>query len=110
MKLRYRAREDCIETTIRLPPAKRTIDPRVVDLRASILVLLDRQFLPLTPHVEQLQNVTKECMQGQLRRWTALPTLRCGKTNCRNCSRLNSVGMPCHCALLAILVPQEKGP
>src|SRR5271168_2545224 len=67
MKLQYRRCEDRIETTIRPPPAKRSIDPRIVDLRASILILLNRQFLPLTPHVQQLQNVTKERMQGQLR-------------------------------------------
>src|SRR5579864_9307162 len=59
MKLRYRAREDCIETTIRLPPAKRTIDPRVVDLRASVLVLLDRQFLP--PSTDTPCRATLKC-------------------------------------------------
>src|ERR1700757_3069437 len=69
MKLQYRSREDRFETAIRLPPAKRAIDPRVVNLRASIAILRNRQFLPLTPHVQQLQNVTKQRMQGQLRRW-----------------------------------------
>src|ERR1700757_5512752 len=38
-----------------------------------------------------------------------LPMLRWGKTNWRNCSRLNSVGMPCHCSLFVILAPKEKG-
>src|ERR1700704_4160116 len=38
-----------------------------------------------------------------------LPTVRCGKTNCRNCSGLSSVGMPRDCTLFAILTPKERG-
>src|SRR5271166_2998868 len=68
MKLQYRPREDRIETAIRLPSSKRAIDASVVDLRAPILVLFNRQFLPLTADVQQLQDVTKEAVQGELRR------------------------------------------
>src|SRR5271165_792803 len=70
MKLQYRPREDRIETAIRLPPSKRAIDTSVVNLRASVLILFNRQFLPLTAGVQQLQNVTKEGVQGELRRRT----------------------------------------
>jgi DNA end-binding protein Ku len=38
-----------------------------------------------------------------------LPTVRCGKTNCWNCSRLSSVGMPRDCSHFAILIPKKKG-
>jgi hypothetical protein len=69
MKLQYRPREDRIETAIRLPPSKHAIDPGIVNLRVSVLILFNRQFLPLTPRVQQLQNVTKEGMQGKFRRW-----------------------------------------
>src|SRR6201993_769989 len=38
-----------------------------------------------------------------------LPMLGWGKTKWRNCSRLNSVGMPCHCSRFVILAPKKKG-
>src|SRR5271157_2605085 len=68
MELQYRPREDRIETAIRLPPSKRAIDASVVNLRTSVRIPFNRQFLPLTADVQQLQNVTKEGVQGELRR------------------------------------------
>ncbi len=38
-----------------------------------------------------------------------LPAVRCGKTNCSNCPRLNSVGIRCHCWLCALIDRQRSG-
>jgi hypothetical protein len=38
-----------------------------------------------------------------------LPAVRCGKTNCPNCSRLSSVGMPRYRMLFAISTPNGQG-
>src|SRR5208282_1246244 len=79
MKLQYRPREDRIETATRLPPSKRTIDASVVNLGASVLILFNRQFLPLTADVQQLQNVTKEGVQGELRRRASASNAQVGQ-------------------------------
>jgi len=40
---------------------------RVVNFRTTFAIFFDRQLLPLTPHVEQSQNVVEDLMQTQLR-------------------------------------------
>jgi hypothetical protein len=47
-----------------------------VDFGTTVAILVDRQFLPLTPQIEQLQNVVKDLEQTQLRCW---PTAAGGK-------------------------------
>lgn len=36
-----------------------------MNFRAAVLILFDRQFLPLTPQVEQLQNVVEDLVRSK---------------------------------------------
>src|SRR3954469_2885376 len=59
------------DAAIGLPAAPSAIDAGVVDLRTTFAILVDRQLLPLTPQIEQLQNVVEDLEQTQLRGRTA---------------------------------------
>src|SRR3954452_23154612 len=58
------------DAAIGLPAAPSAIDAGVVDLRTTFAILVDRQLLPLTPQIEQLQNVVEDLEQTQLRCWS----------------------------------------
>ena len=58
-KRQHCSREDRIEKTIRLPPAKSAINAAVVDFLAPLVVLFDGQFLPLASQVQQFQNIVE---------------------------------------------------
>ena len=58
-KRQHWSREDRIETTIRLPPAKSAINAAVVDFLAPLVVLFDGQFLPLASQVQRFQNIVE---------------------------------------------------
>ena len=66
MQLRDRASKNRCDATLRLPSAKDAINPRVVNFRPTRLILLDRQFLPRTADVKQVQNVVEDRMRGEL--------------------------------------------
>jgi len=44
-----------------------------VDLRTSIIAFVDGQFLPLTPEIQQLQDVVEDRVQRQFDRWSSAP-------------------------------------
>src|ERR1700712_3335179 len=71
MESRDHGRENDIETAVGLPSAEGAINAGVVDLRMSVRVLFNRQFLPLTSHVQQFQDVIEQDMQGEL--WRRAP-------------------------------------
>jgi len=54
--------ENDIETAAGLPPTKGAIDPGVVDLGMPFGILCNRQFLPLTSQVQQLQDAIEHGM------------------------------------------------
>jgi hypothetical protein len=65
MKPANRAGKDGIDTTHGLPATKRPVDPRVVNLGQSLSIPVDRQHLPLTSHIEHLQDVVEDPVQRQ---------------------------------------------
>ena len=71
MEPRNHDRENDIETAVGLPSAEGAINAGVVDLRLPIRILFNRQFLPLTSHVQQFQDVIEQDMQGEL--WRRAP-------------------------------------
>ncbi|MCX4150907.1 MULTISPECIES: hypothetical protein [Paraburkholderia] len=73
MKLAHRARKNRVDATIGLPSPQRPIDARVVDFRATFSIPFDRQRLPLSSHVQQLQDVVEDPVQPQ-RRCRTTPT------------------------------------
>jgi nitrate reductase beta subunit len=71
MKPAHRASKDGIGATIGLPATKHPVDARVVDFRTSFCIPFDWQHLPLAAHVQHLQDVVEDRVQGQRRRWAA---------------------------------------
>jgi len=67
MKNTDRVGENGINATVPLPMPERPVDPAVVDFGMPILACPDRQLLPLTAKIQQLQDVIKDGMQRQLR-------------------------------------------
>ena len=67
----HRPDEDGVKATVRLPPSKEAVDARIVDFRTALRILFYRQFLPLTPQVERLQDVVEDREQGQF--WCRSP-------------------------------------
>ena len=63
MQNTHRASENGIDTAVLLPMPERPVYPAVVDFGMPILVGLDRQLLPLTTQIQQLQNVVEDRMQ-----------------------------------------------
>jgi len=57
VKLRHRPRENGIEAPMSFKAPKGTIDAGVVNLRSPIFILFDLALFPLTPDVQQFQNV-----------------------------------------------------
>ena len=107
---RHRAGENRIDAAMR-PASRGTSDKCACsgfqdDHRRSCF---DRQLLPLTTHIQQLQNVVEDRMQAQLRGRSTAPDDRCGKTNCVNCARLKCVGIHCQCLLFAISTAKAIG-
>jgi hypothetical protein len=66
MKLVYRAGEDGVHAASGLPAPYRPIDARAVDFGAAV-ILFDRQRLPLTLHMQQLQDVVEGLVRLQRR-------------------------------------------
>ena len=71
MELQHRAGKNGVDAAIGLPPSPDAINARVVSFRVAFAILVDRQLLPLTPQIKQLQNVVEDLMKAQLRRRTA---------------------------------------
>src|SRR5271166_3609848 len=67
MKDRYRIGENGVKTAIGLPSSKGAINARVMNFWAALLILFDRQLVPLAAHVKQLPNVIEDRVQGKLR-------------------------------------------
>lgn len=66
VKLPHRASQDGVDATIGLPASPSAIDAGVVDLGATLAILVDRQFLPLASQIELLQNIVEDLEQTQL--------------------------------------------
>ena len=71
MEPAHRARKDGIHATICKPAAHRAVDTRIVNFGATCGIPFDRQHLPLTAHVQHLQDVVEDLVQGQRRRRSA---------------------------------------
>ena len=74
IKPAYRGRKDGLHATSGLPAAKRTVDPRVVNLGQPFRMCADRQHFPLTSHIQRLQDVVEDLVQRP-GRGRATPTL-----------------------------------
>ncbi|KAF7962790.1 hypothetical protein AWV80_17475 [Cupriavidus sp. UYMU48A] len=59
MQLIDRAREDPVDAAVSLPASHDPVDAGVVDFRQPLCIRFDRQHLPLTPHIERLQDVVE---------------------------------------------------
>ncbi len=79
VKLPHRALENGLKASLGFEASKGAIDSRVVALRSSILGLRDRQILPLTPEVQQFQDVIENHMQLELRLRTTSPHFQMGQ-------------------------------
>lgn len=66
VKLRSRTRANGIEAPRGFPAPKSTIASVVVELWPPIFVLFDGQLLPLTPKLQQFQNLVKNHLPRQL--------------------------------------------
>jgi hypothetical protein len=51
--------------SIGLPLSKRAIDARVMNFRTTVSISFDRQFFPLAPQIEHLQNVIEDRMHRE---------------------------------------------
>ena len=71
MKPAHRASKDRIHATISLPATERPVDARMMDFGQAFCIPLDRQHLPLTAHIQHLQDVVEGCVQIQRRRRSA---------------------------------------
>ena len=71
MKGRYRIGENGVKTAIGLPSSKGAINACVMNFGVALLILFDRQLLPLAAHVKLLQNVIEDRVQGKFRSRTA---------------------------------------
>src|SRR4051794_27333818 len=67
VELHHRTSKNGGDAAIGLPPPPRAIDPRVMNLRTTFAILVDRQLLPLTTHIKQVQNVVEDLVQAKLR-------------------------------------------
>src|SRR3954453_22630771 len=76
VKFQYGALKNGVDAAIGFPSSPSTIDARVVDLGTTFAILVDRQLLPLTAQIEQVQNVVEDLEQTQLR---CRPTAADGK-------------------------------
>jgi hypothetical protein len=71
MKPRHRASENRVHAAVVHPAPPNAVNARVVRFRLAFAVLVDRQFLPLTTQIQDLQNVVEDLVKTQLRCWTA---------------------------------------
>jgi hypothetical protein len=62
-------------------------------LRVAFAILVDRQLLPLTTQIQDLQNVVEDLVKTSFGAGPRLPMERCGKTNCSNSASSNCVGI-----------------
>src|SRR3954464_11547260 len=76
VKFQYGALKNGVDAAIGFPSSPSTIDARVVDHGTTFAILVDRQLLPLTAQIEQVQNVVEDLEQTQLR---CRPTAADGK-------------------------------
>jgi hypothetical protein len=60
LKLHHGAGRDGVYAAIGPPLSPRAIDAGVVNFRTTFAILVDRQLLPLTAQIEQLQNVVED--------------------------------------------------
>src|SRR5471032_2010402 len=56
----YGARKDPVDAAISLPAPHHPVDTRGVDFRQTFCIPVDRQHLPLTSHIERLQDVVED--------------------------------------------------
>ena len=71
VKPRQRASENGVHAAVVHPSPPSAINARVMRLRVAIAILVDRQFLPLTTQIQDLQNVVEDLVETQLRCRTA---------------------------------------
>ena len=71
MKGRYRIGENGVKTAIGLPSSKGAINACVMNFGVALLILFDRQLLPLAAYIKLLQNVIEDRVQGKFRSRTA---------------------------------------
>lgn len=69
----HRPCENRVDAAIGLPPPQCPIDACLVDFRATFGIPFNRQRLPLTSHVQELQDVVEDLVRPQRRCWT-VPT------------------------------------
>ena len=79
LQRQQRTGEDGVNAAVRLPPAKGSVDSRVVTLGLALCVLFNGQLLPLATHVEELQNVVEDCVRRQFRHRSARSTAKVGQ-------------------------------
>ena len=65
MKRRHRVSKNGVKAAIGLPLSKRAIDARVMNFRTTVSISFDRQFFPLAPQIEHLQNVIEDRMHRE---------------------------------------------
>ncbi len=71
MKLQHRACENSVHAAVVDPSPPDAVNARVVCFRLALAILVDRQLLPLTTQIQNLQNVVEDLIKTQLRRRTA---------------------------------------
>src|ERR1700712_660092 len=71
MKLRHRASENGVHAAVVHPSPPDAVNARVVCFRLALAIFVDRQLLPLTPQIQDFQNVVEDLIKAQLRRRTA---------------------------------------
>src|SRR3984885_3379820 len=67
MKPRHRASENRVHAAVVDPAPPDTVNTRVVRFRLAFAILVDRQLLPLTTQIQELQNVVEDRVKTQLR-------------------------------------------
>jgi hypothetical protein len=80
-----------------------------MNFRAAYRILFNRQFLPLTPHVQQFQDVVEQGVQGQLRRRAPASNGQVRQDKLPELIQAQFRRMPRDCAPFAILTPKRKG-
>jgi hypothetical protein len=71
MKPRHRAGKDRVHAAAVHPSPPNALNTRVVRFRVAVAILFDRQLLPLTTQIQDLQNVVEDLAKAQLRRRAA---------------------------------------
>src|SRR5277367_4594119 len=71
MKPRHRASENGVHAAVVHPSPPDAVNARVVRFRVAFAILVDRQLLPLTTQIQDLQNVVEDLVKTQLRCRTA---------------------------------------